>query len=308
MAADYRHELPALINEALKCASRFDFWQMLRLFENLGEINKLRLIPSASLAFPAADINSCAMDQKQRLIVELNFMGLYGRDSPLPYYFFDFTQRDSDLAECLRAFLDIFNHRLYWLLYLVWKKYHPFLFMKDYPEYQKYLNALAGLSFNHHEVNFIPISLLGAYAHNGSSLSIAISNYLEGAKVIVKQFIGSWVELVSVPKLGDKELILGCSAFLGTRAISSAQTVILEIGPLLQKLALEIFPGRPRRKELYDLIKSYIAPSLSFVINVFIKTEQQVCQRLGIDGWHLNWHSWLGAPMSNNYQIKFPRE
>ena len=74
-----------------------------------------KLIPAKSLSFPASDIKKCSKDEHNNIIMELNFMGLYGVDSPLPHYFSEYVHKSHN--NCLADFLNIFNNRIYHLFY-----------------------------------------------------------------------------------------------------------------------------------------------------------------------------------------------
>ena len=53
----------------------------------------------------------------------LNFLGLFGADSPLPHYFTSWLSGETEQAERARKFLIPFNHRIYQLLYSAWIQY-----------------------------------------------------------------------------------------------------------------------------------------------------------------------------------------
>ena len=62
-------------------------------------------------SFGATDVDGITIDDEGRYCVRSRFFGLYGTQSPLPAHY---TERllYEDPDGRLRAFLDIFNHRL----------------------------------------------------------------------------------------------------------------------------------------------------------------------------------------------------
>jgi type VI secretion system protein ImpH len=306
MAANKRSKLYDLRTDIIKNSQRYEFWQLLRLLEMNGDLTEVQLQPAKSLDFPVCDINQCSNDIKNRLVVELNFMGLYGKDSPLPQHFLEFAQQNSVNSESLRAFLNIFSHKLYFLLYQAWRKYHPFLFFNGAAAYRKYLNSLAGSNHSTDNINgLIFPGLLGAFSHNCCSLAAMVSDHLDGIKVKVKPFAPTWVQLTCLPKFGRDEIKLGDISFLGDKIASCTQKIIIQVGPIAADRACNFLPGQSAYKKLRELIYSYVGPTLVFTINLIINIERNFCAKLGIDTGYLNWHSWLGVPLTDIYEINF---
>ena len=54
--------------------------------------------------------------------LETSYSGLYGADAAMPHYVLEQAAQDDVNGERTRAFLDIFNHQYYCLLYQAWKK------------------------------------------------------------------------------------------------------------------------------------------------------------------------------------------
>ena len=106
---------------------RFQFSQVMRLLEQAfpeapapGETSAvldppIRLRPSIDLVFPSTDVERVERvdGRHERVQVVLNFLGLYGIDSPLPYYFYEELAHGTRETIPHRDFLDVFNHRFY---------------------------------------------------------------------------------------------------------------------------------------------------------------------------------------------------
>ncbi|MCL2724720.1 MAG: type VI secretion system baseplate subunit TssG [Polyangiaceae bacterium] len=122
----------ALLDYVTRTADRFGFFDLVRLLERLissdaGDVDNERIafehVPD--LAFPPGDVASVNVDMKiegSRARVALTFLGLLGTSSPLtPEWTEEVLQGDDTGA--LRAFYDVFHHRVASLLYAAWKSY-----------------------------------------------------------------------------------------------------------------------------------------------------------------------------------------
>ncbi len=117
-------------------ANRFDFIQWLRLWlrmqtctdfdpllERIDEC--VDICNSGRNWFPASDLESGdeCFGSKARLFV--NFMGLSGSASPLPSYFLDGLERGRETHAVVKAFLDLFDRRVYALYGAALLRRHP---------------------------------------------------------------------------------------------------------------------------------------------------------------------------------------
>lgn len=94
----------------------FNFFQLLRLLKKDGKIPILK--SSSSLAFPCSDIRNMGENY-----IEINFLGLLGTNSPLPFYLTENINVES--SQAWKDFLNLFNHQIYILFFLFLKKYNP---------------------------------------------------------------------------------------------------------------------------------------------------------------------------------------
>lgn len=144
------HE-PEAIAALLKpgAATQYHPYQALRLLEAFGvsrgapllgdvvqdlgrsrtaEREIIRLRPTVSMAFPPASLESVERDpaahpSHARYQVTVSFGGLYGVDTPLPLWMAQEVVWAGRQQPALRAFLDIFHHRLLSLRYRAWRQH-----------------------------------------------------------------------------------------------------------------------------------------------------------------------------------------
>jgi predicted component of type VI protein secretion system len=111
----------------------------------------VRFHPHPGMGFPAGEIRGMSDPEAEHEhlppAVNVNFMGLYGVESPLPTHYIDDIAQKREGWETTRDFLDIFNHRLIAQYYRIWRKYsYPATFASGGTDNtSQYLLGLAGL-------------------------------------------------------------------------------------------------------------------------------------------------------------------
>ena len=198
-----------LNHELLSNIKNYDLLQIFRILEQhyfefdllRGDIQNLsiRFSAAAELAFPETDIRSIYFDGNNYLHIQVNYLGLYGVDSPLPQYWLDKIAIEVESSSAIRAFLDIFHQRLYVLLYLSWKKFQPTILIEQRkPGYLNYLQFVSGqlLQVSDNE-EYAFAGLLGQRVHNAESLTSMLMNYLNNIPVTINQFIPLWVNITN---------------------------------------------------------------------------------------------------------------
>jgi type VI secretion system protein ImpH len=181
------------------------------------------------------------------LRMSVTFMGLYGVSSPLPSYFTDpITLKKIEYFE-LKKFLDIFTHRLYSLFYRSWKKYrHHAQFQPQRPDdYTLRLLALTGqwprrnrkaqsqgesAEFNLRRIPYA--RFLGNRVRSAKGLQQLLRGYFGFEKVVIRQFVSTWVEIPLKASLGQPQVRLGTTCRLGDRMQDRMSRFTVEIGPL----------------------------------------------------------------------------
>lgn len=111
----------------------------------------VRFRPHPGMGFPSSEIRGIEDPEPEHShlppTVRVNFMGLYGVESPLPTHYIDDIAQRRDGCEATRDFLDIFNHRLITQYYRIWRKYsYPATYQAGGADNtSQYLLGLAGL-------------------------------------------------------------------------------------------------------------------------------------------------------------------
>ncbi len=315
MATGPGRNLPDVIRGILDSAASHDFTQVAYLIEQhwpeRGKIGDgldrwCRFRPASETSFPAADIRRCRYDDQGRLDIQLNFMGFYGVDAAVPHYFSDRAMLDDDGGRALRAFLDIFNHRLYALYYQAWKKYRP-SFHLDEPEnlYLKMVSAISGWSLNQKQGKGLSYAgLLGRRVRNAQGLEGLLNDYLDAIPVRVRQFQSRWISVKSSLPLGDGELRLGDNLLLGDKVLDISGKIDVMIGPISPKASMQLMPTTAKGCAVIDLVKRYLPPSIDFDLLIQITPGTVNAEPLGSDQLVLGWSTWLQDQVTADWQVR----
>ncbi|HEB58425.1 MAG TPA: type VI secretion system baseplate subunit TssG [Gammaproteobacteria bacterium] len=322
MAAHIRRKLPDLIEDVIANAPHYEFFQAVRLLELLwedhGQIDAgldswLRLRPASEISFPAADIRRCQFDDYGRLDMQLNFMGLYGVDAPVPNYFIEYIARDDEHSQVMRDFLDVFTHRMYAQFYLAWKKYRPVMDLES-PDcrYVGYLSALSGNALYEDEATELGFSgLMGTRVRGATGLASMLSEYLDGRPVSVTQYVPRWIKLEQDAALGlegEAALNLGDNTILGDEVLDVSGKVDIVVGPVNTDESRALLPGGARARDLAKLMERYLDPTVTFDLVVKVRPETIMAQCLGEEDIILGWSSWLGSKLNDGYELRIPGE
>ncbi len=314
MGTAARGKFPALIQDLLEHAPDYDYFQALSLLEaccagpkpgRSGLAAPVKLRPAPEISFPAADIRRCTSDGQGRFDFELNFLGLYGVDGPLPHFFLEAVAGQDDPGKALRAFLDVFNQRLYQLLFLGWRKLNDHGRMAPGSLYDRYLGALAGGGAGEGQ-SLAYAGLLGGRVKNAEGLLGLLEDFLR-MPVAVRQHQPCWVPLARRPGLGSAgadPLVLGENCSLGDRVLDVSRKILIRIGPISSDQSLELLPGQARAGDLATLIRQYLHPTIEFDLELLIAAEPGPPLQLGRQPAILGWGAPLGERDARNYRIR----
>lgn len=303
MGSIARGKLPNLIEELVHNPSDYDALQALHLIENnLGEEavtgnprqSFISMAPASELSFPAGEIRHCRVDETGRFRLELNFMGFYGVDSPLPQFFNDIAALETSCAAELRGFLELFNQRLYQLLYQAWKKMRLHSSSDTKASlYCRYLEALHGQTGSDRRLErFDYAGLLAGRVKNGQSLADMMEDFL-GFPVALKQNIPCWIDVEETSSLGGS-LVLGDNSMLGNRLMDVNSKVLLRIGPLPTRMAGQLLPGEDLSTTLTHMIREYLDPTIQYDVEILVQPDPDCETSLGDSHAILGWTTCLG--------------
>lgn len=301
---------------------RMDFVQVLRLIENahpeLPRIgaslrprdDAVRFGQDPSLLFhPSmlAQYSGATADQRARLVV--NFFGLTGANGPLPSHLTEYV-RDrvrNGGDSTLRAFLDIFHHRLLALFYRARAVAEPAISLDrpDGDRFSVFVGSLFGLgtpALRERDAigDFAKLHFAGLLANRARPAAglVAILQAYFKLPVRIEQFSGHWMALPadSWSRLGvaERDNRLGSSMVLGKQVWDCQHKFRLVIGPLDYADHQRFLPGGASLARLLAWVRTYAGLALDWDLRLVLKKEQQPPLKLG-GGARVGWSSWLAS-------------
>ncbi len=305
--ADLMSRLPEEYND-------FDFFRIISLLEKNFGINcsnsfyssTLRLMSDTSLSFPPNDIAAITV-QKGVMTAVLSFMGLSGISSPLPSYFSDLLTKESN--NCLNDFLNIFNHRVYYLFYKAWKKYQLSSFL-TFSGLEYFLscsnrNTENTSDNNSNQFSLIPYcGILLTKCRSKYALEIMLTHYFEGKPIHIEQFVKKTKKLKELLPLG-KSIQLGRNTLLGEEYTDCCGMFRIIIGPLELVDYVNFTADSVNIKVLKKIVNSFITDQLEYDIEVQLRMDDLLPVILGNDCAKLGETSLLGEGVGQemNYSI-----
>ncbi len=323
--------------------SRFEFFQAVKLLEIIykdrlpvGEETSDPIKAAVwfqgktSLSFPPGDIDGFDIPEKKKpplsfypnendeldmpqgkkpLRMRVNFMSLTGALGPLPQAYTELVlERIRAKDTALRDFLDIFNHRLISLAYLVRKKFRPgFEFSRpDESLFSQFLFSLIGMGTpglkKKMEVKdralLFYAGLLAMQPRSMVGLVTILEDYF-GVKVKGESFCGQWLCLendqwTQIGKLLGQNQLLGDSAILGRKVWDQQSKFKLIFEPLTFSQYSNFLPSGNTFVSLRELVKFYTRDELDFDITLELNKAEVPESKIGArSGFRLGWTSFI---------------
>jgi type VI secretion system protein ImpH len=291
----------SIVDSLVADASTFDFFQALRLIEQCDGL-RATIHPHDGLSFPASDVHSATVDDS-KLDLVVTFFGLYGVDSPLPSYFGD--RASDEESSALRAFLDIFGHRLYVLLYRSWKKYRTALgTAEDMNRNLNRLACLAGLGAHtpaelETSLGLIPhAATLRSEIRNADGLAGIIRASFPGLQLQIVENVPRRVTITDRPRLGraGERVTLGDSGFLGEALLDASGQFRIVLGPVSPEQFEAFHPQGASAKTLAALVAMYVRDALAYDVELRVKADELPRTRLRCPANRLGLTTWVGRP------------
>lgn len=305
MEAHTRKEYPDIVTKILEQGSDFEFHKIMHIFSEFSKnsddtnslyLDDLRLRPATEISFPASDIRRCKLTTNNKFDLQINFMGMYGSDSPIPHYFNEHVAFESEESEVLRKFIDIFCHRYYFQFHLAWKKYRPYIDVES-SDYIYYLQCLSGNTISNKKSELYCGSTMGVRVRNATSLSQILCEYLDGIVVEVKEFSPRWITISSDTTLGVNNSdapILGDNIILGESVLDLSGKVDICIGPIPISISKKLVPGSKYLSGFVNIIDKYLEPSITYDLVFEVLPSEILKNHLGVSDVVLGWSFWLG--------------
>ncbi|MEM8560035.1 MAG: type VI secretion system baseplate subunit TssG [Bacteroidota bacterium] len=294
-------------------AYHYHFVQVIRLLQALvprsAEIGRgfsyaderIRVTPHEAMVFPASDVHHVTLTAPpagseapaEAAQVAVTFGGLYGVDSPLPYYFYDHLEK-SDQPEPLRGLFDLFSHRLYSLFYQACVKYRPaFQSVRRGRDrdavHDRHTNrfiAFSGLGTPRAlaDAPIDPLLLttfagrLGSWSRNAEGLEALIeAAFAEPVRVV--ENVPRRVPISERIALGEAKL--GETAALGSSVYDESGKFRVELGPLSLTAYESFLPSGTNSTALADLVRLYAPDYLDFEVRLTLAPDAMPTMRLG---------------------------
>ena len=333
--------------EFFRKAWRFDFFQAVKVLEGLvrseraasgeetapaGSSNDpdeeaLRFTSTVSMAHQASDIRriiAWPRDHEQPKM-QVNFLGLTGARGPMPNWYAELIRDRTILGDHgLRAFLDLFNHRLVSLFYRVRQRHRPTLHTER-PEthpFAGYLLSFAGLGSpaarrcldEAHEAagtGIAPRDLIfyaGLFWQRERSmlgLERLLTHYF-GITFRGRELTGGWLELAPeersslTTRVGHNKL--GVTTICGSRVANPQAGFELLLDDLEWDVFVDFLPTGTRLPALRQLVNLYVRSAFDYHLRLRVRADAVLPSRPALsatDGPRLGWTSWaLTRPLS----------
>lgn len=325
MGAAFRPEGNAVKQDAVRGAleqapDTFSFFQAVRILEATesdrspvggddADREVVRFSAHPSIAFPPSEIESLERPDGEPPRMTVNFMGLIGPQGVLPL---DYTNLVAERVQArdhgLRAFLDIFQHRIISLFYRAWLKYR-FLVQRERGQEDTvttHLLDFAGLGLPlQRNVPGIHATALGGYAgflsaqpRSAQALEQVLEDYFQ-VPATVEQFVGDWysVRRRDQCELGSEERAssrLGLGALAGDEIWDSQAGVRVRLGPLDEARYRSLLPDGSAFAALQTLLRYFSHGEHEFEVQLVLDAADVPGVHLGVDeGQRLAWTTWL---------------
>jgi type VI secretion system protein ImpH len=268
-------------------------------------------------------------------ILEVNFFGLFGPGGVLPEHYGDLiAKRIKQNDDALVRFLEIFNHRLLAMFYLVWEK-HRFLRGLEGETIGK---SAQGTTLSYAgRVAIVSVAgqrLFGAEVLSGidqdcgtfysgyfakeqisvQGLRDALSDYL-GLAVEIESFVGQWIRIspedqsrIATQALGeDCGNRLGVNAIIGERAWDRQNRFRVIVGPVTWYLLERFFPEIVEATlqscdrilgRVFSFVRRLVGPQWDFDVQILLESKE--VKEIQLDQetqYRLGWNTWLGRPV-----------
>jgi type VI secretion system protein ImpH len=306
MGSEKRSPVPALKDRLHREFYRFSFFQAVSLLEGLSPDRKplgttlvpgeeaVRFSSKTGLSFPASDISGLTHRDTQPAEMEIAFMGFTGPSGVLPHCFSEqVIERAQKKDHGLKAFYDMFLHRLISLFYLAWKKHHLSAgYLSDAKDKtSSYFLSLTGLGTGGLlEAIGLPDRSLPYFCSGllsrgtPSVLSIeAAAGYLSGTAVRVEQFVEQQhlINREDRTSIGMANGELGVNTFCGTYVSDRQSKFRVHLGPMAYHQYIRFMPGGEMLRAIFSLIKYMVGLEYDFEVRLYLKRDEVPMCTLG---------------------------
>ncbi|MBE9551386.1 MAG: type VI secretion system baseplate subunit TssG [Proteobacteria bacterium] len=306
--------------DLLKEGHAFSLFQVMRLLRSFGspsseseqsaesgEAEHIRIRPKLSLAFPPADVDRIEEinDEEPHFLVTATPLGLYGASSPLPtFYTEDLMDEAAADKSVSREFVDIFNHRLFLLLFKAWTKYRQLLQVVEEKNEEHFVKLFSLLGIGETPLREDVPGAYGLLRYMGlftqfPRSAVGLRTLLQDAFGEIRVSVLPCIDrMAAIPEdqilfLGTSGCTLGEDSFVGQEIEDRMGKFRLKVGPLKRDQFQALLPGTEGCAKLAFLTKFYVVDSLEYdlVVTLAEREAKSAClgasewSRLGLDTW-----------------------
>ncbi len=325
MAAESRREATSLKQSLFERPHRFEFFQAVRLLRRMWSERApvggphhpaeefVRFSSSASLAFPASDIESITPPSAELDTPSLRvaFLGVATHASfgSLPdRYAAEILARDQEKHFELREFFDLFNHRLISLYYRAWEKQRFAVAYESGGErnpFERALFAVIGMATPRlrgrlaldDRALLSRAGLLALRPVPAQVLESLVESYF-GVPAQVVQFLPRWYDIDpgDLTRLGIANARLGQETVVGSRVCLAQCRFELRLGPMSWPAYERLLPIAAGFRALVDLVRLATAEELDWSVRLVLNREEVPELRIPSppdQACRLGWSTWL---------------
>jgi type VI secretion system protein ImpH len=274
-----------------------------------AEIVRFQANPDPS--FPASELQGMEWKESGPPRLTINVMGLNGPLGTLPLSYSQLvTARLRDGDGTIRAFLDLFNHRMASLFYRAWEKHRFAVGFESGSEDRlgAHLADLVGLGTAQLGDRVgLPIErvlsftgLLGPAQRSAVALEELVSEYFD-VPATIEQFVGGWyrIEAGQRTRMGEESgpaTQLGLGVVAGDEIWDPYSRIRLRLGPLRSPQYQRFLPGGDCHDPLAELVRLFINDQFEIEVQLVLAAEDVRGCGLGTDPAHpprLGWDTWI---------------
>lgn len=299
----------------------YNFYQLVELLQKIHAFNPesedweraCQLVFSAnpSLGFAPADVIDLEKRDDERLILQTNFFGLTGAQSPLPGFILQ-QLVEEDRGGFKRPFLDFFNNRLINLVYRIWRKYR--YYVRFQPDAQDQLSsqlfALVGLGDadlrGETPINWCKMlaysGLLAGRSRSPQVVSGIIAHCFDLKEVTITQWVRRKVAIQPYQQLslGRQNGELGVDTLLGESVMDCNGKFTICIGGLTREKFADFLPSGKEYQPLCKLVEFILREQMAYDLQLTMHEsevpEMTLCRKNSVA---LGWTSFLGGELSD---------
>ncbi|ASU23661.1 hypothetical protein CCZ37_13755 [Vibrio qinghaiensis] len=299
----------------------YNFYQLVELLQKLNALNPesedwertCQLVFSAnpSLGFAPADVTDLRELADERLILQTNFFGLTGAQSPLPGFILQ-QLVEEDPGGFKRPFLDFFNNRLINLVYRVWRKYRYYVRFQAgaQDQFSSQLFALVGLGDadlrGETPINWCKmLAYAGTLAGRSRSPQVVsgiIAHCFDLQEVSIRQWVRRKVRIEPYQQfcLGKQNGELGINSMLGESVMDCNGKFVICIKNLTRERFADFLPSGKEHQPLCKLVEFILREQMAYDLELTMhESEAPVMSLCHDSGVALGWSSFLGRDLAD---------